>query len=156
MLRPTQLCRIEGVALDKAHLAADHFVSGAEVAADVDALDIRPRPLANLVCDGDGTGFPVPVFRPFDVDKGKAGVADFIGEFLDRLLYFIVVVKLASLCTDVFEEVFDFEAANIVFNLDGAEVVPFSFLQGKGDEEAAAIAGQLGDDRNDSKVGVPL
>ena len=44
LLRAVELRGVERVALDEAELAPDHLVARAQIAGDVDALDIDARP----------------------------------------------------------------------------------------------------------------
>ena len=53
LLGAVQLRGVERVALDEPELAADHLVERAQIAGDVDALDIDPRPFLDVVGDVD-------------------------------------------------------------------------------------------------------
>src|SRR5262249_41617261 len=54
LTRAPDLGGIEGIALDDAELAPDHFVESPDVAVDVDALDIDARALLDVIGERDG------------------------------------------------------------------------------------------------------
>ena len=53
LLRALHLGCVERVALDQLELAADHLVECADVADDVDPLDVDLRPFLHVECDVD-------------------------------------------------------------------------------------------------------
>ena len=54
LLRAAQQGRVERVALGQPEFAPDHLVQGAQIAADVDALDIDPLALVDVIVNVDG------------------------------------------------------------------------------------------------------
>ena len=92
LLRAAQQGGVERVALGEPELAPDHLVQGAQVAADVDALDIDPLALVDLVGDVDRERLGILGQLRLDVDEGVAQPADLVGQRLDRRLDLVGVV----------------------------------------------------------------
>ena len=80
LLGAMELRGIEGVALDQAELAADDLIQRAQIAGDVDALDIDARPFLDVVGDVDGVGVGVAPHLRLDVDEGEAEIAERVGQ----------------------------------------------------------------------------
>ena len=72
--------------LHQPELPTDHLVEGADVAHDVDSLDIDPRTLVDLEGDVDGHRLPVSLDAGLDVDERVTAAADDFGERDQRLL----------------------------------------------------------------------
>ena len=77
---------VEGVALGESEFAANHVVLGAEVADDVDALDIDARPLVDHEGDVDAAVDLVAVEAGSHLRKGIALLRGADGQGLGRLL----------------------------------------------------------------------
>ena len=79
LLGAAQLGGREGVAFRQPELAADHLVLGADVAGDVDALDIDLRAFLDVVGQVEDLVLGVAVDARPHVDEGVAEAADVVG-----------------------------------------------------------------------------
>ena len=149
------LAGVEGVALDDAELAADDPVEGAGVAGDVDALDEDPVALEDLEVDVDRPGGLVAGDARADLDEGVAGLARLVGHPLDDAIDLGDVVDAAV--GDRREERLEgggVEAGDRRADRHLAEVEALALGDREGEEEAAALARELGGGREHLEVDV--
>jgi hypothetical protein len=74
----------------------------------------------------------------------------------DRVLDLAGIVPVARLHRQIAFQLLLVEVADLAFDTDVAEVVALSFLDHIGDDEVAAVRGQLGHRRDDTEIGVAL
>ena len=152
--RAPELRGIEGIALDQAKLAADNLVQGANVAGDVDPLDVDPRTLIDLIAERYDAIFPIAIDPRADVDERIAQPTELEGHIFDSLLDQLGVVGVVLEGRRQSSQLFRVEVLELGFQRDLAERVDLTLVQREGDEEILAIRGQLGERRDHAKVGV--
>ena len=156
LLGAVELRRVERIAFDQAELAADDAVLRAEVAGDVDALDINLRTFLHVIGDVDRMGVGVALDRRIDLHEGIAAIAERVADGADRAVDQIGVVPIALARREQRLQHFRVDVFQRVGQVDLAEMVARAFLDGEGDEEARAIGRQLGDRRDDAEIGIAL
>ena len=85
---------VEGVAFRQAEFAADDFVACADIADDVDAVDVYAWPLLDRIGDIDGTVRDVAGDDRANIDEHEAARAGGEGQRFDRAVDQIGVVNL--------------------------------------------------------------
>ena len=90
------LVAVERVALDQLKLAADHLVEGANIADDVDPLDIDLWTLLHVEGNVDGMVFTISRDVRLDLDKGITAVAEGISQHRNRFFDSIGIVPVAG------------------------------------------------------------
>ena len=154
LARAPQQGRVEGVAFRHPELPADDLVQGADVAHDIDPLDVDARAFVDHVGEVDLAFGVALVGHRLDLGERVAQLADLLGQRHDRVLDLVGVVDLAGVGLQQLPQLPRLEVRHPGFDLDVAEVVALALLHGEGDDEALPVRGQLGDGRAHVEVGV--
>ncbi len=154
--RTPQLRGVEGVALRKLHLAADHLVERSYISRNIDPVDVDPWTFLNVVGNADRLRLAIAVDPRPHVDECITQAAELIGDRVDRLLDLVGVVPVALDRVDLLAQRFGIEVAQARHDVDLAEAVALALIDREGDEEPLAVGGQFGDDRHHAKIGVAV
>src|SRR5262249_60983188 len=129
---------------------------GMEVSDDVDALDVNPRTLFGCVDDAHGVGRLVAFEARLYLAEGVALLRDLNGQRLKVLFALLGVVDAAGPCQNHMPEGVDIDRRQSAFNIDGAEAIARSLLDGVGDEEAPSGAVEICGCRDDTDVCIAI
>src|SRR6185312_7269318 len=149
-------CAIVGVALADIELAADDVIARADVAADVDALDVGARALFHDEGGVDRVGLGVAVAARAHIGEGVAAARGLDGHRLDALLHQVGVVDAARAELDLAAHDGRIDRAHVRDDVDLADLVLRALVDGEGDDEALLGRVVLTDRREDSHVGVAV
>src|SRR6185312_3872915 len=149
-------CAIVGVALADIELAADDVIARADVAADVDALDVGARALFHDEGEVDRVGLGVAVAARANIGEGVAAARGLDGHRLDALLHQVGVVDAARAELDLAAHDGRIDRAHVRDDVDLADLVLRALVDGEGDDEALLGRVVLTDRREDSHVGVAV
>src|SRR6185312_13656252 len=149
-------CAIVGVALADIELAADDVIARADVAADVDALDVGARALFHDEGEVDRVGLGVAVAARANIGEGVAAARGLDGHRLDALLHQVGVVDAARAELDLAAHDGRIDRAHVRDDVDLADLVLRALVDGEGDDEALLGRVVLTDRREDSHVGVAM
>src|SRR4029453_14599017 len=127
---------IEGVALGKSELTPDHMILGADIAADVDPLDVDARAFIDDKDEIDGAIRLVFVHPRLDLAEGVALKRHSERQRLGCLLDLLRVEPLSALEQDIGSKQLGFERRQRILDVNGAEPVARALVYGEGDEEA--------------------
>ena len=145
-----------GVALGQSELAPDDVVLGAEIADDVDALDIDARAFVDDIDDAHGVGRLVALEARPNLAEGVTLLGHGDGQRLDRLLDLLGVVDAPCPGQDRSPQGVDIERGQRALDVDGAETVALALVDGEGDEEAAPVAVEIGGRRENAGIGIAV
>src|SRR5712671_6264942 len=94
-LGPSNQRPVVGVAFGDIELAPDHVIAGADVAADIDLLDVDARAILDREGEADGVGLRVAISARTHRREGKTLPRRFDRHVLDGLLHRLGVEDLA-------------------------------------------------------------
>ena len=155
-MRARHLGAVECVSLDQLKFAADHLVEGANVADDLDPLDVNLRALLDIEGNVDGMLFPVPGDVRLDFDKGITAVAEGIRQHRNRFFDSFGIVPVAGVNSQKRQHRFGGQVLELDVDVDFAEAVPLAFVEGESNDEAVAVGCQFGNRRDHSEIGISL
>ena len=140
LLRRVHQKRIVGVAFGKSELAADHIVARAQVADDVDTLDINARAFVDHVGQRDHTTDRVAVGTRTDAGERVTTLGQRERQLLDGLVDLGRIEGAARAGDDVARQAGRIDARNLALDAHITEHIGLALLQHEGDEEARAVA----------------
>ncbi len=144
LLRALHFSGIEGIALDQLKLAAYYFVEGANVADDVDPLDIDLRPLLDIEGNVDRTVFSVSGDVRLYFHKGVAPVAERTRQHRNRFFDGLGIVPISRVDGQKRQDRFGRQVFDRYVYVDLAEAITLALVESEGNYEAVAVRGQLG------------
>ncbi len=91
-----------------------------------------------------------------DLDKGVAAIAEGVGQHRDRLFHRLGVVPVTRMDGQQRQHRGGRQVLQLDVDPDLAETIALAFVEGEGDDEPVALGGQLGDRRQQPKIGISL
>src|SRR5205823_2017183 len=137
-------------------LPANDVIAGSAVAADVDALDVRPRPLVDDENHVDEMRRRIPVAARTHLGKGVTALRHLDRHVLAGLLHRLDVVDRAGLGLEHRAQAHGIEITHVGENVDAAEMGEVAFLDDEGDDEPLPRRVILRNGGNDLDVGEAL
>ena len=144
------------IAFGDIELAPDHVVAGADIAADIDALDIGAGALVDDEGDADRAGLRIAVAARAHGGERIAAPRHLDGHLLDRLLDRLAVVDVARAHAQDRAQRLRIDGADVGLNVDGAEMVQRPFFDREGDDEALLGGIVFAGRRDDLHVGIAV
>src|SRR4029077_17303632 len=141
------------IAFGDVEFAPDHVIAGADIAADIDALDIGARALVDDKGDIDGAGLRIAVAARADGGERIAAPRHLDGHVLDGLFDRLAVVDVALAHAHDRPQRLRVDGTDVGLNVGIAEVVDRPFLDRKRDDEALLAGVVFGDGQADLHAG---
>src|SRR5262249_31172596 len=148
--------RIIGIALREPELAADYVVARAQVADDIDALDVDAGAFIDEIGDVDDVRAGLARRARAHAREGKALFGNDERQSLHRLVHQVLIVDAARAGHQLAAQRLGVDVGELGLNVDGAELEELPFVDHEGDEEAGAFAVELGAGRNDARVRIAV
>src|SRR5207302_8912661 len=137
-------------------LATDDLVKGANIADDVDPLDIDLRALLDIEGNVDSMLFPVPGDVRLDVDKSVTAVAEGIRQHRNRFFDGFGIVPIAGVNGQQRQHRLGRQVLDLDIDVDLPEPVSLAFVDGESNDEPIAVGCQLGNRGDHPEIGISL
>src|SRR4029078_580819 len=128
----------------------------ADAACAVDTLDVTPRAFIDGVDDAHSMGRLVALEAWPYLAESVPLLRHLDGQRFDGFFHLLGIVHATSPGEDHMPWSVDIDRRQSAFDIDGAEAIAFTLLDGEGNEEAPSVAVEIGGRRHDTGIGIAV